>query len=116
MCPQLPEDECQRVSGDYLWERRSQEGGRVLSQCHVVHHAPRRLGEQGILGPASVQLLQQVHDEAVPLPALLDQRSQLGLQGWEQRCSRWARGGRAPLGAGQLGWALGPALYPPVLP
>lgn len=71
-----------RSVGPYLWDPRSQEGGRILSQCHVIHHVLRHPGEQVVLCPVSVQLLKQVCDQVVPLPALLDQGSQLGLKGW----------------------------------
>lgn len=72
-----------RSAGPYLWDPRSQEGGRALGQRHVVHHAVRHPGEQVALRPVSAQLLKQVCDQVVPLPALLDQGSQLGLGVWE---------------------------------
>ena len=74
--------------GIYLWDPRSQEGGRVLSQRPVIHHVACRLGELVVLHPVSVQLLEQVCDQVVPLPTLLDQGSQLTLKGWEGRHSQ----------------------------
>lgn len=70
-----------RSVGPYLWDPRSQEGGRVLGQRHVIHHVLRHPGEQVVLHPVSAQLLKQVCDQVVPLLALLDQGSQLGLKG-----------------------------------
>ena len=72
-----------RSAGPYLWDPRSQDGGRVLGQCHVVHHVVRHPGEHVALRPVSAQLLKQVCDQVVPLLALLDQGSQLGLGEWE---------------------------------
>lgn len=70
-----------RSVGPYLWDPRSQEGGHVLGQRHVIHHVLRHPGEEVVLRPASAQLLRQVCDQVVSLPALLDQGSQLGLKG-----------------------------------
>lgn len=98
--PTAPQEEGQGSAGVYLWDAGSQEGGRVLGQRQVVHHAVRHLREQVTGPPVSVQLLQQVRDQVVPLPALLDQRSQLGLKGWERDTAWWVPGHRAATGAG----------------
>lgn len=64
----------------YLWCSWGQEGGTILSQCYIVKHVLSQLGEQAVLGLMSWQLLQQVLNQAVPLLALVDQGSQLGLE------------------------------------
>lgn len=63
----------------YLWCSWGQKGGTIFSQCHILKHLLRQLGEQVALGLVSRQLLQQVLNQAVPLLALVDQGSQLGL-------------------------------------
>lgn len=88
MAPQLPPEKGQQCLWNYLREPRSREGSCILGQCHVVHHALCHLREQLVLQPMSAQLPKQVRDQVVPLPALLDQGSQLGLGGWEWRHSQ----------------------------
>lgn len=64
----------------YLWCSWSQEDGTILSQCHILKHVLCQLREQVVLGLVSWQLLQQALNQAVPLLALVDQGSQLGLE------------------------------------
>lgn len=63
----------------YLWCSWGQEGGAIFSQCHILKHVLCQHGEQVVLGLVSWQLLEQVLNQAVPLLALVDQGSQLGL-------------------------------------
>lgn len=69
--------------GPYLWDPGSQEGGCVLGQAPRRSPCSAPSGRAGGCLPVSAQLLKQVCDQVVPLPALVDQGSQLGLKGWE---------------------------------
>lgn len=80
--------------GTDLWGAGSQEGGRVLGQRHVVHQAAHRLAEQAIGRPVPAQLPQQVSEQAVPVPALLDQGGQLGLRDEDAAVGPRTGGGR----------------------
>lgn len=41
----------------YLWCSWGQEGGTILSQCHILKHVLRQLREQVVSGLMSWQLL-----------------------------------------------------------